>query len=100
MLGRSQVQASSRGSNDATGARREFAGGRPRFGRCCRELTENSPKVCQEVPQEFANKLSRARRVFVRRMLEIRWEFAEGNRELARGSSERCREFTKETIGQ
>ncbi|RWW38179.1 hypothetical protein BHE74_00056605 [Ensete ventricosum] len=82
------------------GTRREFVGGRPRFGRCYRELAENSLEVCREVRREFTDKLSGTRRVFVRRMLEVRWEFAEGNRELTEGSSERCREFTEETIGQ
>ncbi|RZR97306.1 hypothetical protein BHM03_00026481 [Ensete ventricosum] len=100
MLGRCQVRASGQGSDDAMGAHREFAGGRPKFRRCCQELIENSPEVCQEVRREFTEKLSGARRVFVGRMLEVRWEFTEGNRELAVGSSERCREFTEETIGQ
>ncbi|RZS26249.1 hypothetical protein BHM03_00059567, partial [Ensete ventricosum] len=49
------------------GARREFAGGWPRFGRCCRELTENS----LEVYQEFIDRLSGAYRVFAGRMLEV-----------------------------
>ncbi|RWV97721.1 hypothetical protein GW17_00039471 [Ensete ventricosum] len=67
MLGWSQVRASGRGSDDVMGARREFAGGWPRFGRCCRELTENS----LEVYQEFIDRLSGAYRVFAGRMLEV-----------------------------
>ncbi|RWV77727.1 hypothetical protein GW17_00061406 [Ensete ventricosum] len=82
------------------GARREFVGGQPRFGRCCWELAENSPEVCREVRREFTDRLSGARRVFTERILEVRWEFAEGNRELIGGSSERCREFAEETIKQ
>ncbi|RWV77285.1 hypothetical protein GW17_00061907 [Ensete ventricosum] len=78
------------------GARREFTRGRPRFGRYCRELTENSPKVCQEVHRQFVDRLSRARWEFAGRMLEVHWEFTEENRELAGGSSKRCREFTEE----
>ncbi|RWW48280.1 hypothetical protein BHE74_00045660 [Ensete ventricosum] len=82
------------------GAHREFTGGRPRFGQCCRELVENSPKDCREVRREFPDKLSGAHRVFAGRMLEVHWEFIKGNPKLARGSSERCREFTEEMIRQ
>ncbi|RWW59345.1 hypothetical protein BHE74_00033762 [Ensete ventricosum] len=89
MLGRSQVRASDQGLDDAMGVRQEFAGGQPRFRRCCQELVENSPEVYREVHREFA-----------RRMLEVCWEFTEGNREIIGGSSERCQEFAKETIGQ
>ncbi|RRT84340.1 hypothetical protein B296_00003617 [Ensete ventricosum] len=77
------------------------------FGRCHRELAESSPKVCWEVcrelagssPEEcrkvhrkFTDRLSGARREFTGRMLEVHWEFTEGNQELAGGSSKRCRE--------
>ncbi|RZS24547.1 hypothetical protein BHM03_00057628, partial [Ensete ventricosum] len=60
-----------------------------RFGQCCRELAENLPEVCREVCREFANKLSGARRVFAGRMLKVRWEFAEENRELIENSPEK-----------
>ncbi|RWV88000.1 hypothetical protein GW17_00049953 [Ensete ventricosum] len=50
--------------------------------------------------ENFADRLSEIRREFTGRMLEVHWEFIEGNRELAGGSSERCREFAEETIGQ
>ncbi|RRT54599.1 hypothetical protein B296_00035250 [Ensete ventricosum] len=100
MLGRSQVRASGQGSDDTLGAHREFARGWLRFERCCWELIENSLEVCREVRREFTDRLSGACRVFAGRMLEVRWEFAEGNRELAGGSSERCREFSEEMIGQ
>ncbi|RZR96363.1 hypothetical protein BHM03_00025369 [Ensete ventricosum] len=73
---------SSISGDNAMGARREFAGGWPRFGRCCRELAKKSLEVCREVRREFVDRLSGARRVFVGRMLEVRWEFAEGNPEL------------------
>ncbi|RWW64818.1 hypothetical protein BHE74_00027914 [Ensete ventricosum] len=43
------------------GAHREFVGGRPRFGRCCRELAENSLKVYRKVRREFADRLFGAR---------------------------------------
>ncbi|RRT39940.1 hypothetical protein B296_00046257 [Ensete ventricosum] len=82
------------------GAHQEFAGGRPRFERCCRELADNSPEVYREVHREFADRLSEAPRVFTGRMLEVRWEFAEGNQDLSGGSSERCREFVEEMIRQ
>ncbi|RRT32669.1 hypothetical protein B296_00042930 [Ensete ventricosum] len=59
------------------GARREFAKGWLRFGQCCQVLV-----------------LSGARRVFAGRMLEICWEFVEGNRELVENSLEVCRELT------
>ncbi|RRT32649.1 hypothetical protein B296_00054012 [Ensete ventricosum] len=65
--------------DDTMGARREFAGGHQRFEQCYRELTENSPEVCWEVRREFTDRLSGARREFAGRMLEVRWEFAEGN---------------------
>ncbi|RZS22302.1 hypothetical protein BHM03_00055059 [Ensete ventricosum] len=78
------------------GACREFAKGWPRFRRCCQELVENSPDVCREVHREFVDRLSGARRVFVGRMLKVRWEFAEGNRELIENSSEFCREVHRE----
>ncbi|RWW60562.1 hypothetical protein BHE74_00032436 [Ensete ventricosum] len=68
MLGRSQVQAPGQGSDDIVGARREFAGGRPMFGRCYRELAESSPEVCREVCREFAARLSGAYHEFTRRM--------------------------------
>ncbi|RZR90678.1 hypothetical protein BHM03_00018611 [Ensete ventricosum] len=78
------------------------------FRRCARELTEsslkltevrkmlsgaveNSPKVCQEVRREFANKLSGARRKFTGRMLGVRREFTEGDRELVGGPPKGCR---------
>ncbi|RWW37916.1 hypothetical protein BHE74_00056909, partial [Ensete ventricosum] len=60
------------GSDDAMGAHREFVGGRPRFGRCCRELAKNSPEICWEVHQEFADRLSGARRELAGRMLGVR----------------------------
>ncbi|RWW46280.1 hypothetical protein BHE74_00047796, partial [Ensete ventricosum] len=66
----------------------------------CRELVESSLEECQEVHRDFADRLSGARREFTGRMLEVHWEFTEGNQKLAGGSSERCREFAKETIGQ
>ncbi|RWW07420.1 hypothetical protein BHE74_00028457 [Ensete ventricosum] len=65
------------------GAHREFVGGRPRFGRCCRELAKNSPEVCREVHREFTNRLPGDCWAFAGRMLEVHWEFAERNRELA-----------------
>ncbi|RZR82844.1 hypothetical protein BHM03_00009372 [Ensete ventricosum] len=100
MLGRSQVRASGRGSDNAMGAHQELAGGRLRFGRYCRELADNSLEVYREVHREFADRLSGSHRVFAGRMLEVCWEFVEGNQELTGGSSERCWEFAKETIGQ
>ncbi|RWW49907.1 hypothetical protein BHE74_00043870 [Ensete ventricosum] len=72
------------------GAHREFAGGWPRIGRCCRELAENSPEVCREVHREFIDKLSGAHWVFDGRLLEVCWEFAKGNRELIENSPEVC----------
>ncbi|RWW01340.1 hypothetical protein GW17_00035630 [Ensete ventricosum] len=86
-----------------------------RFRRCARELTEsslkltevwkmlsraveNSPKVCQEVRREFANKLSRARRKFTGRMLGVRREFTEGDRELIGGPPKGCRELAKGSL--
>ncbi|RWW58799.1 hypothetical protein BHE74_00034305 [Ensete ventricosum] len=77
------------------GACREFARDRPRFGRCCRELTENSPEVCREVRREFVDRLWE-----LGCSLEVYLVFVEGNRELVGGSSERCWEFAEETIGQ
>ncbi|RWW86981.1 hypothetical protein BHE74_00004218 [Ensete ventricosum] len=115
MLGWSQVRASGQGSDDVVRAYREFAGGRLMFGRCYRELAESSPKVswevcrelagsspeeCGKVHRKFTDRLSGAHREFTGRMLEVHWEFTEGNRELAGGSSKRCREFTEETIGE
>ncbi|RZS06483.1 hypothetical protein BHM03_00037134 [Ensete ventricosum] len=122
MLSRSQVRALGQGSDDVVGARREFAEGRPMFGRCYQELVKSSLEVCREVYREFADRLSGARLEFAgripgsssgvrpqvvgssprvhRRMLEVHWEFTEGNRVLAGGSSERCWEFAEETIEQ
>ncbi|RWV86883.1 hypothetical protein GW17_00051175 [Ensete ventricosum] len=96
ILGQSQVRTSGRGSDDAMGARQEFAEGWPRFGRCCQDIAENSSEVCREIRWEFADRLSGARLVFVRRMLEVRWEFAVGNRELVENSLEVYREVRRE----
>ncbi|RRT79832.1 hypothetical protein B296_00002521 [Ensete ventricosum] len=75
MLGRSQVRASRRGSNDVVGS---------------------SPGTHQKFAGKFVGRLSGARQVFTERMLEVRWEFTEGNRELIKNSPEVCREVCRE----
>ncbi|RRT50252.1 hypothetical protein B296_00000175 [Ensete ventricosum] len=82
------------------GAHREFAEGQLRVERCCRELVENSLEVYWEVHPEFADRLSGDYQESAERMLEVRWEFTVGNRELIKGSLEGCREFAEETIRQ
>ncbi|RWW88430.1 hypothetical protein BHE74_00002703, partial [Ensete ventricosum] len=66
--------------------------------RQCRELTKNSPEVCQEVRREFVDRLSGARRVFARRMLEVYWEFAKGNRELVENSQKLVGKFVGSSL--
>ncbi|RWV91965.1 hypothetical protein GW17_00045697 [Ensete ventricosum] len=80
------------------GARREFTRGWLRFRRCYRELVENSQEVYREVRREFADRLSGACRVFVGRMLEVRWEFVEGNREPVENSPEVYQEVHREFV--
>ncbi|RRT36628.1 hypothetical protein B296_00055204 [Ensete ventricosum] len=75
-------------------AHQKFARSWPRFRRCCRELIECSPEVCQEVRREFADKLSGAHQKFTRRMLGVRQEFTKGDQEFAKGSLEGCQEVT------
>ncbi|RWV95353.1 hypothetical protein GW17_00042028 [Ensete ventricosum] len=69
------------------------------FGRCCRELTESSPEVYQDVHREFTDRLLRAHREFTGRMLGVRQEFVEENWELVKGSLEGCREFIESSGG-
>ncbi|RWW46634.1 hypothetical protein BHE74_00047419 [Ensete ventricosum] len=73
-----------------------LCGSWPRFRRCYWELVENSPEVCWEVHREFTDKLSGAHRVFIERMLKVRWEFIEGNQELVENSPEVCQEVYRE----
>ncbi|RZR96488.1 hypothetical protein BHM03_00025526 [Ensete ventricosum] len=42
------------------GACRDFAGDRLKFGRCYRELAENSPEVCWEVFSRFHRQVVRS----------------------------------------
>ncbi|RRT62136.1 hypothetical protein B296_00041032 [Ensete ventricosum] len=95
-----------------SGTRREFARGRPRFGRCGRELTKSSLKVARvlddvvessaRVYQRFVGKFVGSSltgcRELTERMLGVHREFTEGDRELARCSPEGCREFAERSI--
>ncbi|RWW72964.1 hypothetical protein BHE74_00019190 [Ensete ventricosum] len=63
------------------------------------ELVESSSEVGRDSNDVVKSSL-RTYQKFARRMLEVRWEFTEGNRELTRGSSEGYQGFAEETIEQ
>ncbi|RWW38925.1 hypothetical protein BHE74_00055793 [Ensete ventricosum] len=72
------------------------------LGRICREVclefVDRLSGARRKNVEKFVDRLSGAHREFTGRMLEVHWEFAEGNRELTGGSSERCRSLPKRRL--
>ncbi|RRT52629.1 hypothetical protein B296_00032423, partial [Ensete ventricosum] len=95
MLGRSQVRELGWGLDDAVGTRREIIENSSKVSGACREFVGNSPKVSGAY-REFIGSLLRViggllgvRRStpkVIESLPGVRWELADGDRELARNA--------------